>query len=214
MNIRLLVTVFALMCAMAALPTAAQPIRFWQTSVLADFSDAEVESFKATINKALEQSPDTEIIEWTSPSGKMAGKIRPRYTYESNGLLCRRTSFQVSEDAEEKRKENYRFDICKGDDGWGVYTSPVQFTETERKSLDSFLRQVLDNEDENHPIAWHSQESQQSVVIVLLSAKVSSEGCRNTAAHIDVGDGHSVSGNFRFCKSADKEWHYLPEAVK
>jgi surface antigen len=189
----------------------AQAPSFWRTSILADLTEAEVVSFKATIKEALDKSPDADVIEWSSPSGSIAGKIRPRYTYESNGLTCRRTAFQVSEGLTQGRKENYRFDICKGPEGWGVYSTPIHFSEIERPQLDTFVQQALEHEDLGQPVSWLGKESGITVVVVTLSPLQTSDDCRLVAASFSTGDGHSVTGQYRFCENADKQWHYLPE---
>ena len=188
----------------------AQAMLFLQDSVLAEFSAEEVTSFKQTIKSALEKSPDTQIIEWKSSQSELGGKILPKLSFTINGETCRRTAFQVTQG--NSRKEQYRFDICKGKNGWGIVEPSFKFSKTEQTELEQFIEHSLESEQDGFPSNWKSSQSDSSIVLVPSNKSVDNAGntCREAAIVLSSGRKNTVSGRFRFCKINDN-WHYQPE---
>ena len=200
-------------CVVANLAQA-QTLSFWRDSILTNFSAEEIASLKNTIRETLEQSPDTKTIQWKSPSSDLAGKILPKLSFESNGQTCRRTAFQVTEgkDKGNGRKEQYRFDICKNDDEWGIVAPAFDFSKAEQTQLEDFLAHVLESEEDNFPNVWKSNQSENSVVIVPFQKTKNSEGqtCRDAAAVLTTPADNTVRGKYNFCKIGG-QWSYQPK---
>lgn len=185
----------------------AQQFSFWKTSVLADFSDADVESFKSTIVSTLEKSPDTREIPWQSADGKHRGRILPKFTFESRGQTCRRTLFELR--GQDSQPERYRFDICRGPSGWQISRGNPEFTRTELESLNNFFIQVLNHQEPEHSISWVSSESDKSLAMVPLVRPDLPDNCRMAAITL-MEQSHSIHGQYRFCKNTDGRWRYDP----
>lgn len=188
----------------------AQAMLFLQDSVLAEFSAEEIASFKQTIKDTLEKSPDTQVIEWKSTHSELGGKILPKLSFKINGQTCRRTAFQVTQGS--SRKEQYRFDICKGKNGWGIVEPSFKFSKAEQAELEQFFAHSLETEEDGFPSHWKSNQSDSNISLVPSSKTVNDAGqtCREAALVLTAGHKNTVSGRFRFCK-IDNNWHYQPE---
>ena len=178
---------------------------FLEDTVLASLDEKEVASFKQLIRKTLDQTPDTKLIHWRSPSSEKAGKILPKYSYQTAGLNCRRALFQLSD--AKKRKENYRFDICQRNGGWEVVSSPLSLSKQSQQSLTFFMNQVLSGQELGQPASWRAVDKTHSAVIVPLSEE---DGCRSAAISLSDTAGHTLDGQYRFCETAKGEWQYQP----
>lgn len=187
----------------------AQTLSFWKTSVLADFTEQDIASFKAAIADAMVDAKDTNIVDWQSADKKFKGKILPKLTYESSGKTCRRTLFQLV--GEKEKPEHYRFDFCKDNDGnWQMASSSPDFSKTELESVNKFLSQVLEYQEPEQPISWNSDESNKNIVFVPLVKPDLPKDCRLAAITL-LDDGASLHGQYRFCKNTEGYWNYLPE---
>ena len=184
----------------------ASGLRFLNNTVLASLSEEEVTSFRGVIRQTLNDSPDAKLINWQSPTGKKAGKILPKFSYETNGVQCRRTLFQVSEI--EGRKENYRFDICQNTQGWEVVAAPKKMSKQNHDLASAFLNNVLDQQELGQPASWVGVDNEHSAVVVPLS---DSDGCRIAAISLSDNEGRRLDGQYRFCKAQEGEWQYSPQ---
>lgn len=186
---------------------AAQGWDFWKNSPFANMEEEDMESFKAEIRKALDEAPDTEVIEWSAPSGERKGKILSKFTYQSHGTTCRRLALQLSEG---DRKQNHRFDMCQDEGRWEVVPQAVNFTESEREQLKQFLQTVMNEQDSGIPIAWTGSDSKTTVVVVPLEPVGQQDSCRQSAININGEGPQQLSGQYRFCRDETGEWHYRP----
>lgn len=193
-----------------SLYASAQRFSFLDDTVLSGLSSAEIQSFRDLVRITLDESPDTELILWRSPSGQKEGKILPRFTYETNGTICRRTSFQVSE--VDGRLENYRFDLCQSEDGWGIANSPGTFTGPDRERLENFLSKALDELEDGLPLTWTGRELGHNAVIVPIATEDPIDNnCRLAALTIIDREGQALNGQYQFCKNESDAWEYKPD---
>ena len=75
------------------------------------FNDKESNQHKSAVHVALTHAKDFEIVSWYSESRDAGGKIRPIFTYTTNGSLCR--DYQSLLFIEEKARSK-TFTACKG----------------------------------------------------------------------------------------------------
>ncbi len=185
-----------------------QSLGFLQDTVLGSLTEVEVDSFKALIRETLYDSPDAMVIEWSSPDGSKAGKVLPRFTYETNGRLCRRSLFQVGE--VDGRRENYRFDLCQIEGGWEVAEAPASLSSRDRERLQEFIVNSLEQQEDGLPLNWNSGGSGHNAVIVPLAMADVAENCRMAAITLVDRGGQSLNGRYLFCKNSAGEWEYEP----
>ena len=190
-----------------SLTSQAAGLRFLNNTVLADLTSEEVTSFKTTIRKALDKAPDAKVIKWQSPTAKKAGKILPKFSYQTNGVQCRRTLFQLSEEVE-GRKENYRFDICQNATGWEVVAAPSKLSKDNLRLAVAFLNKALDHQEVGQPASWVAADAENSAVVVPLSE--TENNCRSAAISLGDKAGRRSDGQYRFCKNAQGDWDYKP----
>ena len=188
----------------------AQGFGFLDESVLEALNDDELASFKALIRQTLNAAPDSEVIDWQSPDGSKAGKILPRFSYETNDTVCRRSVFQVSE--VDGRSENYRFDLCQQGDNWVIAEAPATLSRAEREQLEEFLIAALEQQEDGLPLSWTGSRSGHNAVIVpIATGSEVSANCRLTAITVIDRDGQALNGQYQFCKNNEAEWEYQPE---
>ena len=60
--------------------------RFWSPPY---FNDKEAYQHKSAVHMALTHARDFEIVSWYSKDRDAGGKVRPIFTYTTNGSLCR-----------------------------------------------------------------------------------------------------------------------------
>lgn len=193
-------------------PAQATVWRFLQDSFLYNMSSEDVASFRATVRATLDDAPDAQVINWTSPDGRRVGRIFPRFSYESGGTLCRRTLFRVA--IRGQRPETYRFDLCQQEEGWEVVAGPASLSGEDRRNATQFLHQALTHQETGHPITWTGLESGHSATVVPLNDPVlEAPGCRMAAISLIDRDGRSISGRYRFCTTDDGSWTYAPEVA-
>ena len=75
------------------------------------FNNKESNQHKSAVHVALTHAKDFEIVSWYSESRDAGGKIRPIFTYATNGSLCR--DYQSLLYIEEKARSK-TFTACKG----------------------------------------------------------------------------------------------------
>ena len=82
--------------------------RFWSHPY---FNDKEAYQHKSAVHMALTHARDFEIVSWYSKDRDAGGKVRPIFTYTTNGSLCRdyQSLLFIGEKARSKT-----FTACKG----------------------------------------------------------------------------------------------------
>lgn len=202
-------TVTTLYLMLFPLLASAQQLGFMRDSIWADMTDEEIASFKTVIRNALEEAPDRQVIEWSSPESELKGKIRSRFSYESAGSVCRRMVFQVSD---QERRQNSHFDLCRAGEQWEVMTPKTRFSEAERKEIGGFIATVMEQQETGLPLSWSAENSASRIVIVPTDEAVGGHAsCRHAAINISGEPEENWSGHYRFCRTKDGEWRYKPE---
>lgn len=196
-------------CSTVAGQGAAQQFSFLDDSVLSRLSADEMASLRTTINAGLDSSPDAELILWNSPTSDRSGRIMPKFSYATNGTVCRRTLFQFEESG--RAGQIYRFDLCQQQQQWLIANSPATFRGKERDELEIFLSSALEKQQTGLPLTWRGMESGHSAVIVpLVNEAELAENCRTAALTLIDREGQVLSGRYRFCLNSTEEWEYSP----
>jgi surface antigen len=191
----------------SAVESHAVAMLFLRDSVLAEFTEAEIDSFKSFIGKELDTLPDGKIAKWQSGSSKRIGKLKPKLTYSLDDVSCRRTLFQLT--GESKKSEQYQFEVCKEDGKWRILDTPAgSFSTKDWEIMKSMGTKALEYEGRGQPFAWTNSTSGNSGIFVPMEMeKVKGEACRDLAISIADTKGQTASGLYRFCQKPDGEWH-------
>lgn len=180
-------------------------MRFLKDSVLTEFSAAEIQDFKQFIRQSLDTLEDQKIVTWKASSGPLKGKFKAKFTYQSNGLTCRRSLLLISNG---KSREPFKFDICKSGEQWAIQNTPAKsFNSSDWKLLRASVEQALDNPDIALPLSWHNQKTGNSGShVVLTSETQQGQSCRTIAVTIFDNSGRSSNGVYTMCKDKNAEW--------
>lgn len=198
---------WVVLLALGAIASTSQAanLRFLQDSVLTEFGKEDIASFKQFIRESLDTVPDQAIVEWHSPHSALKGKVKPKFSFQANGIQCRRTAFLV---AKQKAREQYIFDVCRQDDGWKIMETPAaSFTKSDWDSLNVVGMQALNHEISSSPFSWFNPRTKNSAVVVPLAIeRTEGRSCRDLAISILDKRGRSSNATYRFCKDTDGEW--------
>ena len=82
--------------------------RFWSPPY---FNNRESNQHKSAVHMALTHAKDFETVSWSSESRDAGGKVRPIFTYTTNGSLCRDYQSFLFIDNKARSKT---FTACKG----------------------------------------------------------------------------------------------------
>ena len=190
----------------SAMESHASAMLFLRDSVLADFNQAEIDSFKSFISRELDTLADGKIAQWQSESSKRTGKLKPKLTYTLDKTSCRRTLFQVT--GESKKSEQYQFEVCKTKGQWRILDTPAgNFSEKDWDILRAMGVKALEYEGRGQPFSWNNPKSGNSGTFVPMEREnVSGAACRDLAISIADTKGRIASGLYRFCQKPDGEW--------
>ncbi len=197
-------TLLALCLVFIATSSYAANMRFLTESVLSEFEKEELLDFKAFVRGALDTLKDQEVVTWKAKNSPLSGKLKTKFTYQSNGTTCRRSLFLI---ANKTKKEPYKFEICKNGDRWEIQDTPARhFKKQDWEIMRSSIVQALDHSDPGTPFSWHNKHSGHSGSQVVVATETTEQGlCRKIAITIFGGQGKSSNGVYAFCKTPDKK---------
>lgn len=191
----------------SATESHASAMLFLRDSVLADFTQAEIASFKSFVGRELDTLADGKIAQWQSGSSKRSGKLKPKLTYTLDQIHCRRTLFQLT--GESKKSEQYQFEVCKTDGQWRIVDTPAgNFSEQDWESMKTMGTRALEYQGRGQPFSWHNPKSGNSGTFVPMEMENAGGAvCRDLAISIADSKGRSANGLYRFCRNTAGEWH-------
>lgn len=180
-------------------------MRFLDTSLMSQLSDADIKSFKQDVGGVLGKTPDQEIINWTSKTSGIHIQVKPKLSFTEGTSECRRTLFKLSK--AETKPEYYRFDICRdATQAWHVRDSLIsQLTKEDWKLMEGTVAEVLDSDKDNKiPASWFNPASKGAGVVVPI-AYLTQAGvpCRELAISIINSTGGTMDGTYTFCKKGE-----------
>ncbi|HEY7774723.1 MAG TPA: hypothetical protein VIC26_16175 [Marinagarivorans sp.] len=180
-------------------------VQFLRDSLITEFTAEEMNEFKAFVGEALDTLPDNKAVTWHSQSSALAGKYKARFSYQSEGIQCRRSLFLLGKD---QARESYKFDICKIEGKWQIKDTPARhLTQADWDKLENSARLALQTVDIGHPFSWHNEASGHSGVnVVTASYQKNQQLCRDIAISILSKNGTSSNGSYTFCQHTNKEW--------
>lgn len=183
----------------------AEKLDFLKNSILGEFNQADVSSFRKTTLNTLESIDDGVVIQWKGETG-IKGKLQAQFSYQSNKTPCRRVRFAFQNDS--KRTEAYKFDICKMQDKWEISSTPAtHFTNDDWKRFQDELTYSLNHVSDDNPMSWVEKKSGVSGVFVPLSTTTKDgQVCRDIAISIIDSKGRTSDGHYQFLLQADKTW--------
>lgn len=195
-----------LMMALAGATDAhASAMLFLRDSVLADFTQAEIDSFKSFVGRELDTLDDGKIAQWRSEFSKRSGKLKPKLTYTLDKTSCRRTLFQLT--GESKKSEQYQFEVCKTEGQWRIVDTPAgNFSEADWEAMKTMGAKALEYQGRGQPFSWNNPKSGNSGTFVPMEMENAGGACRDLAISIADSKGRTASGLYRFCRAADGEW--------
>ncbi|HSC69343.1 MAG TPA: hypothetical protein VLC79_16745 [Cellvibrio sp.] len=192
-------------CALFPVASNAANLKFLDTSLMSQLSEAEIKSFKQDLGAALGKTPDQEIIHWTSKTSGIQIQAKPRLSFTEGTNECRRTLFKLSK--ANAKPEYYRFDICRdATQGWHVRDSLIsKLSDEDWRLMEGTVTEVLDSDKDNKiPASWFNPVSKGAGVVVPI-AYVPQAGvpCREIAISIINSNGGTMDGTYTFCKKGD-----------
>lgn len=196
-----------LLMAFALFPVAsnAANLKFLDTSLMSQLSDADIKSFKQDVGAALSKTPDQEIIHWSSKTSGIQIQVKPKLSFAEGTSECRRTLFKLSK--AEAKPEYYRFDICRNaGQTWQVRDSLIsKLSDEDWKLLEGTVAEVLDSDKDNKiPASWFNPVSKGAGVVVPVAyAPQGGVPCREIAISIINSNGGTMDGTYTFCKKGD-----------
>ena len=180
-------------------------LTFLADSPISDFSEEELESFKQFARENMELLKDEESAAWRSSTSKLKGIIKPKLTYQEDGLTCRQTSFGLI--GKKRQKMIFKLDFCKHEDKWKLVQSAVsRFKDEDWNILKTELHQSLNEVEDGFPVSFIIRRLDVTGSIVPLNQhKMNGQDCRDAAISLSDGKGGTSNGRYTFCK-IDDSW--------
>jgi surface antigen len=184
-------------------------LSFLTEGFFANLSAEDAEDFRSTVARALQESPDANVVTWRAADGERVGKIYPKFTYETRDTTCRRTLFALQRKG--GTKQRYRLDLCLAEGTWTIAEPPPPLKEAEQAQLRNWLNAVLNDADVGEPVTWHGTTSGTIATAVVLNDSLPADSeCRESAVSVSDTEGRTISGRYRFCREPSGEWSYSP----
>ena len=105
-----------------AFPAHASNFDFLKYAPISRLSAAELTEFKAAVDKALDESPDGQAMQWKAPKSEFNANVVPMKRFTEGKHECREARFET-EARELKASGVYTF--CKSTKGWQIKSPPA-----------------------------------------------------------------------------------------
>ena len=115
---RLIVAILAALCASPAL--AQSWIGMLKNTPAERFDQEDVRIFVATSDKALDETPDGQTLNWENPKTGHHGAITVLKSFESKGRPCK--ALRVRNEADGRKGDN-KLNWCKVDGKWRLLSA-------------------------------------------------------------------------------------------
>lgn len=178
---------------------------FLKRSLLTEFTQEEMAEFVAFVDTSLDTMADQQVVRWQSPSSSLSGRLKAEFTYETEGMPCRRSRFII---ANERRREPFQFEICRVDGAWEIRETPAKlFQPSDWDMLNASATQTLNHREAGIPFSWFNKETGNAgAQVATTTVKKDAPPCRQLAITIFSRAGRSSSGVYTFCQGADGVW--------
>ncbi len=104
--------------AAASFSPAASALELFQTNTaLSYMTKSDLNLFQATIQSALDNTPDGSTQTWTNPQTKASGTVTPTKSFTMQGMRCRTVEFTTYAGGQSGRSA---WNYCKTKDGWKI----------------------------------------------------------------------------------------------
>ncbi|MDO3384902.1 hypothetical protein QWI17_03500 [Gilvimarinus sp. SDUM040013] len=187
-------------CTLLAGSATAANLNFMGRSISSELSPKELESFVHTVSSALNDSPDLVTLHWQSPDADTKGRVKIKYSYRHNEILCRKAILDIR--GRDGRRDFFHFNVCQNGDKWELQkTEASDFSHAQWQTLhEQFNRVIATNPDgkTNTQVIGDI-----SAAITPLSTTANDRGkCRVMSIVISNTTSRS-KGIYEFCNSAD-----------
>ena len=105
--------------ALALLAASAQPQSYsalLKNAVVEKFGEEDLRLLVAAWNKALDETPDNQTVQWENPATRTRGEVTPLRSFAWKDNKCR--ELRVQNEAPGRKGDPVFFNLCRVEDRW------------------------------------------------------------------------------------------------